>query len=330
MPTIPTAMTAWSQSDYGGPDVVVQTELPVPRPGAGEVLLRVDVCALNAGDVRLMRGDPRIVRLAFGVRRPKHAVRGMDVAGRIVAVGEGVDPTRIGADVVVELPGGGGLAPYAVAPADRVVRRPASVSPDDAACLPIAAGTAEQALRLGAVEAGQRVLIVGASGGVGTFAVQLAALRGADVHALCGAAARPLVEGLGATRTWDYRAAGIDMLPDEYDAIIDIAGTTPLRALRRRLVPGGVLVMVAGTGGPVLGPLPRMLRAAVLSIGSRSLRPLAAKAEPETLAMLLEHVASGSIRAVIEQRHPRSDAGVALRRQDSGRVVGKVVVHIGT
>ena len=323
-------MTAWRQSRYGGADALAPVSVPIPEPGRGEVLVQVEVCALNAGDVRLMRGDPWLVRLAFGLRRPRQGVRGMDAAGRIVTVGEGVEASRVGEAIVVELPGGGGLAPYALAPIARIVQRPVGVDAAAAACLPIAAGTAVQALDLAGVTAGDRVLVLGASGGVGTFAVQLAAGRGAEVDALCGEPNRALVEELGAARTWDYRTTALDALPGGYDAVIDIAGTAPLWLLRRLLAPRGVLVMVAGTGGRVLGPIPRMLGAALLSIGSRRrLRALAAVAKPEVLADLLDRLERGEIRAVIEAEHPLAEAGGALARQDSGHVVGKLVVRVG-
>ncbi|KAE8764340.1 zinc-binding dehydrogenase [Georgenia thermotolerans] len=326
-------MTAWRQTEYGGPEVLRAEQVPVPTPGRGDVLLKIGATALNAADVRLLRGDPLLLRLAFGIRRPKQPVRGMDAAGVVLAVGADVSGLAVGDEVVGELPGGA-LAEYAVAPAARLVRRPAGLAPATAAALALAGGTAWQALERGAVAAGssgRRVLVIGASGGVGTFAVQLAAMRGAEVWALCGERNRSLLERLGATRTFDYRSTAIAELPAaSFDAIIDIAGTAPLRALRRLLLPGGTLVMVAGLGGPVLGPIPRILRAALLSIGSkRRIRPLAAVAKPEILAELLALAARGSITPVIERTWPLTEAREALAHVDAGHTVGKVIVVPG-
>lgn len=325
-----TTMIRWAQHEYGGPEVVALENVEVPTPGDGQVLLRVRAVAVNSGDVRLMRGDPRLVRLAFGLRRPKYAVRGMDVAGTVVALGSGVADFAVGDEVVGELPGGGGLAEYAIAPTARLVARPHALTPELAATLPIAAGTAVQALDLARVESGHRVLVNGASGGVGTFAVQLAAHRGADVWALTGARTEQLIANLGASRTFDYRTTSAGDLPEaSFDAILDLAGTTPLRALRRLLAPRGTLVLVAAPGSGPLGPLPRMLGAAVLSVGSRRrIRPLAAVAKPEVLRELVGLAADGRIAPVIERSWPLSEARDVLAHVDAGRTVGKVVVTL--
>jgi NADPH:quinone reductase-like Zn-dependent oxidoreductase len=326
-PTLPSTMTAWTQSRYGGPEVVAQSEAPVPSPGVGEVLLAVRATALNSADVKIMRGIPLIARLSFGLSRPKTAVRGLDVAGTVVAVGTGTD-FAVGDEVVGELPAGGGLAPFVVAPASRLVRIPEGLEPETAATLPIAAGTAWQALDRGSVADGDRVLVVGASGGVGTFAVQLAALRGAEVHALCGARSRALVEGLGAVRTFDYRETDASALPAaSYDVVIDIAGRAPLRVLRGLVRAGGRVVLASGEGGRFGGPVGRIIGASFLSIGStRPLLPLAAVAKSDVLAELLALAADGRIAPAIEHTWPLAEAGAALAHVDSGRTLGKVVV----
>ncbi|WP_300266774.1 NAD(P)-dependent alcohol dehydrogenase [Microbacterium sp.] len=300
--------------------------MPTPQPGRGEALLRIRATALNAADVRLMLGDPVLMRLMFGLRRPKRPIRGNDVAGTVVAVGDGVDSALIGSEVVAELDSGG-LAPYAVTRVDRLVARPEALAPERAATVPIAGGSAVQALDAAGVGAGTRVLIIGASGGVGTFAVQLAALRGADVWATCGEPNRSLVESLGATRTFDYRTTDLSTLPGGFDAIVEIAGKRPLRQLMRLLTPDGTVAVVGGDGGRVLGPIPRMLQAMFLSLGSRrSIRMLAATAKRDVNEKLISLMAAGRIAPVIEQTYPWDAAPEALARVESGRTVGKVVV----
>lgn len=325
-------MNAWRRETYGPSSGVSLEQIPVPVPHRGEVLLKVRATSLNAGDVRLLLGDPLLVRPVFGLTRPKYPVRGMEVAGNVVAVGPDVVSAEIGEDVVGELVGGGGLAEYVRVPASRLVPTPPDITPEAASSLPIAAGTAWQALDLAGVglRGGEapRVLIIGASGGVGTFAVQLAALRGAEVWAACSARNAPLVERLGAVRTFDHRESPLSEIPDgRFDAIVDIAGGMPLRELQRLVGHGGRIVLVTGDGGHVLGPIPRMLRAAVLSIGSRRIRPLAATPRPEVLAKLLELVADGRVVPVIEREYPFAEASAALAHLEAGHTVGKVVVR---
>lgn len=330
-------MPAWRQDAYGGPEVVRLTDVEVPAPGRGEVLLRLRATGLNNGDIRVMRGEPLLVRVAFGLRRPRQPVRGMDAAATVVALGAGVTDLAVGDEVVGELPGGGGLAQYAVAPAARLVPRPPGLDPVVAAALPVAGGTAWQALELAGVtgESGGarerlRVLVIGASGGVGAFAVQLAAMRGAEVWALCGERNRVLVDGLGAVRTFDYRKVrpgSPELPPSTFDAVVDIAGTAALRALQQLVHDGGRVVLVSGEGGRVLGPLGRMAGAALRSLGSkRPLRALAATAKPDVLTQLLALSATGSLRPVIERRFAFGEAADALAHLAAGHAVGKTVV----
>ena len=324
------SMPAWTRGTYGPASGVTLERIPVPVPRHGEVLLRVRATALNAGDVRLLLGDPLLVRPVFGLTRPKHPVRGMEVAGTVVALGPDVVGAEVGEDVVGELVGGGGLAEYVRVPASRLVPIPPDITPEAAACLPVAGGTAWQALDLAGIGLHgrtPRVLIIGASGGVGTFAVQLAALRGAEVWATCSARNAPLVERLGAVRTLDHRTSPLHELPaGRFDAVIDIAGGMPLRELQRLVVHGGTVVLVTGDGGHVLGPIPRMLRAAVLSLGSCRIRPLAATPRPEVLAKMLELVAEGRVVPVVEREYPFAEASDALAHLEAGHTVGKLVV----
>lgn len=327
-PAVPATMTAWRQTRYGGPEVVAQARIDVPSPGRGEVLLRVRATALNSGDVHLMRGEPRIVRAAFGLRRPKTAVRGMDVAGTVVAVGPECAGFARGDEVVGEI--AGGLAEYAVAPASRLVRRPEKLDPVVAAALPIAGGTAWQALERAHVKAGDRVLVIGASGGVGTFTVALTALRGAEATALTGARSRALAERLGAVRSFDYRdvqPGSPELGEGSFDAVIDIAGTAPLRALQRLVRDGGSVVLVGGGVGGWLDPLPRIAAGAILSIGSkRPIRGLVAMTKPEELGELVALATAGALIPHIERTWPLAEAGDALAHIDAGHTLGKIVV----
>lgn len=331
--TIPSTMPAWRRETYGPADGFRLEQIPVPTPRHGEVVLKVHATALNAGDVRVMLGDPLLVRPVFGLIRPRYPVRGMEVAGTVVAVAPGVIGVELGEVVVGELAGGGGLAAYAAVPASRLVPVPPDVDLDAAACLPIAGGTAWQALDAAGVGLGRRrsprVLVLGASGGVGTFAVQLAALRGAEVWATASDRNAPLVTHLGAARVLDHRRSPLSELPaDHFDAVVDIAGGVGLRDLQRLVVSGGRGVLVTGNGGHLMGPVPRMISAALLSIGSaRRIRPVAATPRPEILAKLLELTAEGRITPVIERRYPFDEASAALAHVEAGHTVGKVVVQ---
>lgn len=333
--SVPAIMTAWRQDRYGGPDAVRQARVDVPSPGKGEVLLRMRATALNSGDIHVMRGEPRAVRLAFGLRRPRIAVRGIDVAGQVVAVGAEVTRFRIGDEVVGEIPGGG-LAEYAVAPVGRLALRPPEVAPVAAAALPVSGGTAWLALEkagLGAGSAaGRRVLVIGASGGVGTFTVQLASLRGAEVWALAGRRNLAAVERLGAARAFDYREVqpgSRELAEGTFDAVIDIAGEPPLAPTQRLLRDGGTLVLVGGDGGSILGPLRRIAAGALRSIGSkRRIVGLAAMTSAELTAGLVALAAAGDLDPLIERTWPLAEAGAAVAHVDAGHTVGKVVITV--
>jgi NADPH:quinone reductase-like Zn-dependent oxidoreductase len=321
-------MTAWRQLRYGGPEAVRAETIPVPMPRRGEVLVRLDASSINSGDIHLMRGEPRMVRLFFGLRRPRVAGRGMDLAGTIVARGADAADLVIGDRVVGAH--NDALAEYIAVPAKRLSRIPAEVSSTDAATLPIA-NTAITILDRCRVGAESRVLVIGAGGGVGTLTVQLAAERGAEVWATCGARAEQTLQRLGATRTFDYRTTDLAALPaGTFDAVVDIAGEPPLTLLRGLLRNGGSVALVGGEGGRVLGPLPRMVRAMLATRRGRAFRSIAAVTRTAVTAQLLELAASGRLTPVIEQTFPLADARSALAHVDAGHTLGKVVIEIGT
>lgn len=319
--TFPTTMTVWRQREYGSAAGVSPETIPVPQPGRGEVLVRVSAVSLNSGDIHLMRGEPGLIRVFAGARGPRVRGRGMDVAGTVVAAGADV-PSAVGdavAGAARET-----LADYVVVPAKRLSPIPEGVPADVAACLPVAGNTAVQALDACRVGKGSRVLVLGAGGGVGTLTVQLAAARGAEVWATCGARAQDVLHGLGATRTFDYRTTGLDELPvGSFDAVIEIAGEPPLRVLSSLLRPGGTAALVGGGVDGFWNPIPRILRAGVTR---GRFRPVTSVVRTSTTAELLERAASGAITPHIERVFPLAEAGAALAYVEAGHTVGKVVV----
>lgn len=321
-------MRAIVQDRYGPPHaVLVPRELPEPQPGAGEVRVRVVAAGIHAGDAHLVSGTPLLVRaMGYGLRRPKRAVPGTDVAGVVDAVGDGVSGIGVGDEVLGFA--SGAFAELAVAKASALARRPAGLAWERAAVVPTSGVTAVQALRAGAVGAGSRVLVTGAGGGVGTFAVQLAVAAGADVTGLCSAAKVDLVRSLGVARVVD--AARDPDLGSEYDAIVDTGGSRPLDALRRMLVRGGRLVIVGGEGGSrLLGPVTRLLGAAVRSpFVPQRLIGLMASDDGDDLRALVAQVATGRTTPVVDRVWPLEDAAEALAYVGQGRARGKVALRI--
>ena len=314
-------MQALTQNRYGGPETLSLTEVPVPTPGADEVLIRVRAASVNAADVLLMRGTPLIARLAFGLRRPRIAIKGRDVAGIVEAVGASVTTIAVGDEVMAES-GTGTFADYTVVAASRAAPKP-SVSFAVASTLPIAGTTALQATR--AIAPGDRVLIVGASGGVGFFALQLAAHLGGIVTAVVSSRNTTAAQEFGAvidyTRTSD--------LGGPYDVILDIAGT-PLPSLRAALSPTGTLVLVSGSGSLVFGPIGRIIRASFANLFTRqTLRALTSSANGADLASLGQLVDSGAITPQVTRTFPLADAPDALRTVEAGFAGHKLVVTVG-
>ena len=323
-------MRAVVQQRYGDdPDEVFRVET-VDRPAVGddEVLLRVRAAGLDRGTWHLMSGRPLLMRvMGFGVRRPKTAVPGLAVAGVVEHVGSAV--TRFAVGDAVFGTARGSFAEHAPAKEAKLTLKPRALSFEQAAAVPVSASTALQAVReVGQVQSGHRVLVTGASGGVGTYAVQLAARLGAEVTGVCSAAKADLVRSLGAREVLDYRTQDVTVGSRRYDVIIDIAGNTPLPKLRRALTPRGTLVVVGGEqGGNLTGGFGRSVRAPLLSLFARQrLRMLVAKersAELEALAPLLE---SGEISPALDRMFPLAQAPAAMRYLLTGQVRGKIVI----
>ncbi|MEU0394947.1 NAD(P)-dependent alcohol dehydrogenase [Streptomyces sp. NPDC006208] len=324
----PDAMKAVVHHVYGSPDALDIREIDKPAPADDEVLIRVHAAALNAADAFLLSGEPFAVRaMAGGLRRPRtNHVLGRAVAGQIEAVGMSVAGLEVGDHVYAEC--AGTLAGYVRAPERFVAPKPAALSFEQAATIPVAATAALQGLRdRGQVRAGQRVLINGASGGVGTFAVQIAAWLGARVTGVCSTRNVDLVRSIGADDVIDYTAQDFTTAEQRYDVILDLVGNHSLAALRRALAPTGTLVLSSGGGGRWLGPARRIASAFVVAPFVRQrLRPFAATQDKRDLILLKELAESGAIRPVIDRTYPLGHAVEAMRYLGQGHVAGKLVI----
>ncbi|WP_265522051.1 NAD(P)-dependent alcohol dehydrogenase [Oerskovia flava] len=322
-------MRAIVQHAYGTPDVLQLTELDVPAVADDEVLVRVHAASLNAADTYLTSGTPYVVRLASGPRRPRTAVPGRDLAGVVEAVGTKVTDLRPG-DAVYGETTTGTLAEYAHVPARHLLPKPAGLTFTEAAAVPLAANTAFQGLSgLADVQPGQRVLVNGASGGVGTFAVQVAVALGAHVTGVCSTANVDLVRSLGAEDVVDYSQEDFTSDREPYDVVLDLVGNRSLGDCRRALTGRGLLVLSSGAGGRVLGPAGRMLRALVWSpfVGQR-LRPLTVAVGADRLRPVSELVDAGSLAPVVSRTYPLAETADALRHVAGGHARGKVVIEI--
>jgi NADPH:quinone reductase-like Zn-dependent oxidoreductase len=332
------------QDRYGSADVLRVEDVPEPTAGAGEILVRVHAAGVDQGVWHLMTGLPYLGRAAFGLRRPRQRVRGMDLAGRVEAVGVGVTRFRPGDEVFGSYTGA--YAEYASGPQDRFALKPARLTFEQAAAVPISAVTALQGLRdAGGVQAGQTVLVIGAAGGVGSFAVQLAKHFGAHVTAVCSGGKAELVRSIGAEAVIDYareeitggEVTGGEVAGGEttnggrrYDVILDIAGNRPLRQLRRALAPHGTLVIAGGEGGGRwLGGVDRQLRAQLLSpFTGQRLRALMSRQRLDDLLLLTDLLESGAVTPVVDRAYPLVETPEAIRYLRSGQACGKVVITV--
>ncbi len=322
-------MRAIVQDRYGSSDTWQLTDIGRPEIDDHEVLLRVHAAGLDRGTWHEMTGRPYLLRLVgFGLRSPKNRVPGRAVAGTVVAVGAGVTRFTVG-DAVFGA-GRGSFAEYAAAREDRLAHKPATLTFERAAAVPISATTALQGLRLGRIAAGQRVLIIGASGGVGSYAVQIAKAYGADVTGVCSAAKADFVRSLGADQTIDYAVEKFADGSRRYDLIVDIGGNTALRRLRRSLESTGSLVIVGGESkGNLTGGFGRSLRAPLMSLFVRPrLTMLTSTEHHADLAPLTELIEAGKVTPSIEATYPLDRAADAMRQLEAGTVRGKVSITI--
>ena len=323
-------MQAIVQDRYGSTDVLELRDIDEPEIADDEVLIRVHAAGVDRGVWHLMTGLAYPIRLAgYGLRVPKTPVPGMDLAGVVAAVGSGVTRFRPG-DEVFGI-GKGAYAEFARAPERKLALKPANLTFDQAAVLAISGSTALQAVRdKGQVRSGQQVLITGASGGVGTYAVQMAKAFGAEVTAVCSTTKVDLVRSIGADYVIDYTRADFADGVRRYDVILDIGGNSSLSRLRRALVPKGTLVLVGGEdGGRWLGGLDRQLRMLVLSpFVGQTLRSLISKEDHEYLIALAELVEAGKVTPVIDRNYPLSEVPKAIRYLEEGHARGKVVITV--
>ena len=328
--TSPQQMRAVVQDRFGGPDVLDVRTVDVPTPDRDEVLVRVAAAGVDRGTWHLMTGLPYAVRLAgYGFRRPKQPIPGLDLAGTVVAVGRDVTDFAVG-DEVYGI-GTGSFAEYAVAEAAKLARRPDHISVEQAATLSVSGATATQALfAIGGAEAGQRVLILGASGGVGSFAVQLAHAHGLHVTGVASSAKADHVAELGADVVLDYRN---DDFTDEepFDLIVDIGGRNRISKLRSALTRNGTLVIVGGEGGGrFTGGSGRQVRAMIRSpfVSQRLTTFISDETAAKRIA-LHELVEQGRIVAPVDRTFPLDRAAAALHDLEAGRLRGKAVITIG-
>lgn len=326
--TTSATMRAAVRHRYGSADAVAVERVGVPSPGPDQVLVEVVAAGLDRGVWHVMAGRPYVARLAgFGVRAPKNPVLGMDVAGRVVAVGSAVDELAVGDEVMGIATGS--YAEYAVADAAKLVRKPENVTFEQAAVSTISGITALQALtKVGGVEAGQRVLVVGASGGVGSFAVQIAKALGATVTGVASTSKLEFVRSLGADAVVDYTTTDVTDLDERFDLIVDTGGRTPLRKLRRILTERGTYVIVgAETDGRLIGGVGRNLRAVLMSMFIRQRLTFFISSESRNyIDPLVEMLASGDVVPAIGRRATIDEVPDAIRALVAGRASGKTVV----
>ena len=318
---------------YGPPhDVLELAEIEAPAAGDGDVLVRVQAASVNPGDWDLLNGQPYILRPAVGFRAPRNGILGLAVAGRVDAIGKNVTEFQPGDDVYAGI-SRGGFAEYVVVPETTAAPMPANLTYEQAAGVPVAAATALQGLRdVGRVQPGQKVLINGASGGVGTFAVQIAKYFGAEVTGVCRARNEDLVRSIGADHVIDYTQEDFTNDGQKYDLIFDNVGNRSLSDCRRALAPAGILIPNSNKGpGRWVGGYLRRAAGALASSPfiSQKLRPFAATETREDLVALTSLIEAGKVTPIIERTYVLDETAEALDHYGKGHVRGKLVISIG-
>jgi NADPH:quinone reductase-like Zn-dependent oxidoreductase len=311
---------------YGSPDVFQFKEVEKPTPKDNEVLVKVHAASLNAGDLQILRGESFILRLMNGLLKPKHKILGDDIAGRVEAVGRNVKQFQPG-DEVFGISDYGAFAEYRCVTEEYLVLKPASMTFEEAAAIPMAAFPALQGLRdKGQIQSGQKVLINGASGGVGTFAVQLAKYFGAEVTGVCSTGKLDMVRSIGADHVIDYTKEDFTKSGQRYDLILDVAAHHSIIDFKRALSPKGIYVCIGGSMAQyfqamLLGPLISMM-------GSKKMGSVMGKPNQKDYAFLIELFEAGKVVPVIDRCYPLSEVPEALRYLEEGHARGKVVITV--
>ncbi|MDH4118701.1 MAG: NAD(P)-dependent alcohol dehydrogenase [Acidimicrobiia bacterium] len=323
-------MRAIVQDAYGPSDVLRLAEIDLPETAANEVLVEVAAAGMDRGTWHSMAGKPYLMRImGFGFRQPKNRVPGLDISGTVAAVGSEVSGFKPGDEVFGM--SRGAFAEYAAVREDKLAHKPASLSFEQAAVVPISGGTAIQGLRdSGHLEAGQKVLVIGASGGVGTYAVQLAKAFGADVTGVSSASKADLVRSIGADPVFDYARDDYLDGSKKYDLVLDLAGNNSLSRLRRALTPNGTLVIVGGEErGNLTGGFGRQFRAMVLSMFvSQRLTMLASKERRSDLESLRPYLETGQVTPIIDRAYSLTEVPAAMKHLEAGLARGKIAIVV--
>jgi NADPH:quinone reductase-like Zn-dependent oxidoreductase len=322
-------MKAVVYTKYGSPDVLQLKEVEKPTPKDNEVLIRIHAASANAADWHLLRGDPFLLRLGYGLLKPNNTILGADIAGRVEAVGNNVTQFQPGDEVFGDISGCGlgGFAEYVSVPEHAVISKPASMTFEEAAAVPMAAVTALQGLRdKGQIQPGQKVLIHGASGGVGTFAVQIAKAFRAEVTAVCSTRKVDLVRSIGADHVIDYTQEDFTKNGQRYDLILAANGNRSMFAYKRALAPTGRYVV---TGGSMAQLFQAMLLGPLLSTaGRQNMGNVLARPNQKDLACMKELLEAGKVIPVIDRCYPLSETAEAIRYLEAGHARGKVVITV--
>jgi NADPH:quinone reductase-like Zn-dependent oxidoreductase len=322
-------MKAIVNTQYGSPDVLKLTDVAKPVPQGNEVLIQVHAASANAADLHLLRADPFLVRLFAGFLKPKNTILGADVAGRVEAIGSNVTQFKPGDEVFGDLSGSGwgGFAEYACARENALVLKPAALSFEQAAASSMAAVTALQGLRdKGEIASGDKVLINGASGGVGTFAVQIAKSFGAEVTAVCSTSKLDMVRSIGADHVIDYTKEDFTRNGQRYDLIFAANGNRSISEYRRSLSSDGIYVTSGGSGLQVFQAI--LLGPWISMTGKKKMGSMMARSNQKDLGFIKELLETGRIKPVIDKLYPLSEVPEALRYLEEGHAKGKVVITV--
>ncbi|SFC63763.1 NADPH:quinone reductase [Bacillus sp. OV322] len=314
---------------YGSPDVLELAEIKKPLPAENQVLVKVHSSSLNFGNLVLLKGKPFLARFAFGLTRPKYSIPGGDIAGKVEAVGKNVNLFQVGDEVFGDLSscGWGGFAEYAAVPEDALALKPANITFEEAAAAPMAGVTALQALRdKGKIKSGQKVLIYGASGGVGTFAVQIAKSFGTEVTGVCSTRNLEILHSLGADHIIDYKNEDFSKNEEYYDLILGVNGSNSISAYKRALKANGTFVHAGGSGSQLFRAL--VIGHFISMTGSKKISTVLQRASQKDLNYVKELLESGKIKPKIDKLFKLSEITEAFRYFQEGHAQGKVVINV--